>query len=128
MPKKNIKWAKKYYEDLGTQNEEGLYDYAYRYFIYEFFLPDNDTIAFRQYTDTSNDYSMCISLDGLMEKSDDASKEKVDSILAIISFMRLQFGIENFYFLRREGYKVIDLEKLKNKQADFSFKEEWINR
>jgi hypothetical protein len=36
-----IGWRKEYHEDLGEKDEDGYLDYAYRYFVYMFYLPNN---------------------------------------------------------------------------------------
>lgn len=122
MPTKKIKWTKKYHEDLGTKDKDGFYSYAYCYYIYEFFLPDNDIIKFRQYTDTADKCSMFFPLDELIQKTDSVSKEKVNSISAIINFMRTDSGIEKFEFFNG-GYKPVDLDRLVNRFTEFSFEQ-----
>lgn len=46
-----ITWQKVYFEDLGGEDQEGFLDYAYRYLIYVFQLPDKSEIKIRRYTD-----------------------------------------------------------------------------
>lgn len=47
-----INWSKEYHEDMGEEDEKGLFAYGYRYFIYHFYLPNKTLIRGRQYTDT----------------------------------------------------------------------------
>lgn len=122
MQTKKIRWTKKYHEDLRTKDKDGFYDYAYRYFIYEFFLPNNDVVKFRQYTDTLDECSMFVALDELIQKSDSVSKDKINFISTIINFMQTDLGINKFSFLNGT-YKPIDLNKFSNRQIDFSFEQ-----
>ena len=123
MLRKKIKWTKAYHENLGTQDKDGLYDYAYCYFIYEFVLPNNDKIKFRRYADTADKCSMFAPLDALMQRSDNESKDNVNSIAAILHFMRTNFGIHRFDFFDKT-YKSIDLDNFPNAHESFSFEEE----
>ena len=45
--------TKEYREDLGTKNAQGLYDFAYRYWVYWFDL-DGRRYRARIYTDTAD--------------------------------------------------------------------------
>ena len=47
-----IYWNKTYYEDLGTKDADGFYDYAYCYYLYRFIIEDNITYVIRRYIDT----------------------------------------------------------------------------
>jgi hypothetical protein len=49
--------TKEYCEDLGTKDEEGNYDYEYRYWVYWFDL-DGRTYRARVYTHSSEDASV----------------------------------------------------------------------
>lgn len=73
---KTIRWSKKYYEDLGTQDSEGFYDYAYTYFIHWFVLPNNDKIKVRQYTDTADECSLFVSYNELKKRTNTESRKK----------------------------------------------------
>jgi hypothetical protein len=42
--------SKEYFEDLGTRDQDGYYDYAYRYWVYEFDL-DGRRYGAKVYTD-----------------------------------------------------------------------------
>jgi hypothetical protein len=48
--------TKKYFEDLGEQDAEGFYEYAYRYWVYEFDFGDSRYAA-RRYRDTAEEAS-----------------------------------------------------------------------
>ena len=116
-----IIWQKEYYEDLGEQDEDGFFDYAYYYFIYVFQLPDKSEIKIRQYTDTTDECSLFLPGRYFKKMSGPESLE-VDCIGAIVNFMCETQGIKHcFYF--NGGYKLFDLYKSKNDFAEYIFME-----
>ena len=114
-----IKWSKKYYEELGEKDQDGFYEYAYRYFIYWFYLPNKFKIRIRNYTDEILEGSLF-----LCKKDGPVKEFEIDStfISAILAFMYTKQGVIHFT-LFDGGYKPIDLTGLKDNSKDFSFVE-----
>jgi hypothetical protein len=114
-----IKWSKKYYEELGEKDQNGFYEYAYRYFIYWFYLPDKFRIRIKNYTDEILEGSLF-----LFKENEPANKAEIDPtfISAILAFMHTKQGVIRFT-LFDGGYKPIDLTRLKDNSKDFSFVE-----
>jgi hypothetical protein len=118
-----IPWSKNYYEDLGEKDEEGFFDYAYRYFIYEFYLPNNYQISVRQYCDTIHQGHLFLSANNFLfaesiAQQNDNFLKKAAYISAIIDFMSATQAISEFdYFVDTYRSIAIDL----NEVSDFSF-------
>ncbi len=120
-----IVWSKKYEEDLGSKDENGLYDYAYRYFTYWFTLPNNERIRGRRYTDTLENCSLHIALDDLERKSDPRSSQMVAYVSGIINFLLATEGVKKIEYFS-QAYKPVDLTTIKDNLKDFSFEEEKV--
>ncbi len=76
---------KEYCEELGEQDEEGCYDYAYRYFAYELDLGDRRYWA-RVYTDTPEEASV----GGPLRKAEARSR---DDLEAIARYLKAHEGV-----------------------------------
>ncbi|RZK37033.1 MAG: hypothetical protein EOO57_06125 [Hymenobacter sp.] len=123
MPPTVIKWNKEYYEDLGEIAEDGLCDYAYRYFVYSFYLHNNAKMMARIYAESPIEYALYITPNN-SEYADNKLVETPDFIVAVINFMRVAQGIIQFNYLSSgEGYKSIDLDSIKDNLREFSFAE-----
>lgn len=108
-----IVWTKKYQEDHGAMNEDGFYDYSYRYFTYWFLLPDNQKIRGRRYADTPGQCSLYIALDDLEPRSDAAALKRKDYISGIVNFLLVNEGVEKIEHFS-EGYKPVDMTTIKD--------------
>ena len=117
-----IIWNKEYHEDLGVKDKQGGYDYAYRYYIYWFTLPNKQKIKVRRYTDTPDQCSIFLSSeDSVGKKALDKSPSK-NYIFAIIHFLLKNEGIKTIDYFS-EGYRSIDLSKVTNNLKAFIFEE-----
>ena len=116
-----IIWQKEYHEDLGAQDENGFFDYAYYYFIYVFQLPDKSEIKIRQYTDTIDECSLFLP-SNYFEKMSIRELLEVDCVAALVNFMRETQGIKQCFCFDGE-YKLFDLYKVKNDFAEYFFVE-----
>lgn len=108
---KTVKYTRTYYEDIGRDEKTGVVHYAYCYFLYYFYLSDTEVIKFRQYTDTAQSCSMFFSLNQLKDKSDKASKKKLNVIYAILRFMQKEFNITELYYFNHT-YIPIDTDNI----------------
>jgi hypothetical protein len=99
--------------------QDGFYDYAYCYFLYSFYLPDNYSVVIRNYTDTNLEGSL------FMYKGDKPAREyEINKafISAILAFMYKNQGVISFAIFDK-GYKYVKSEEIKDNYADFSFLE-----
>lgn len=119
MPSAIIKWSKKYCEELGEKDQNGFCEYAYRYFIYWFYLPNKFKIKIRNYMDEILEGSLF-----LYKKNGPAKKLEIDPtfISAVLAFMYANQNIIYFNIFD-EGYEPIDLKDLEDNSSDFSFVE-----
>ena len=120
-----IRWDKQYYEERGSKDEDGYYDFFYRYFIFQFILPDGERIKVRQYLDTKDKCSLFVPYDELAQKKDEASMKKMKYIAAVINFLRHAEHIAHFDYFNKT-YQPIDLGKIHNNLKDFHFIRESI--
>jgi hypothetical protein len=114
-----IRWSKRYCEELGELDQDGLYEYAYYYFIYTFYLPDKRSVVIRNYTDTASEGSLFIYNNNEIDK-----EYKVDNepLVAILDFLYTKHVIT--HFTRFDGnYRPVNLNELRSKLIDFSFVE-----
>lgn len=117
-----IIWTKEYQEDLGTEDEKGWYDYAYRYYIYWFTLPNKQKIEVRRYTDTPDECSIFLpSEDSVGKKSIEKSPSK-NYIFGIIHFLLKKEGLKTIDYFS-EGYRSVDLTKVQNNFNQLNFVE-----
>jgi hypothetical protein len=114
-----IQWSKRYFEELGELDQDGFYEFAYRYFIYTFYLPDKHSLVIRNYTDTALEGDLFIYRD---KKFDKEYKIDNEPLIAVLRFLYTKHGVSRF--TRFDGeYRPIDLNELKSKVIDFSFVE-----
>jgi hypothetical protein len=118
-PIKKILWFRTHHEDVGAEDADGSYGYAYYYHIYLFSLPDRRTLRVRRYTDTPNQCSLFIDLKELTRMQD---TETLDHVHAIINFLITKEGVKKFDYFST-GYKSIDLTKVKQNLEAFTFEE-----
>lgn len=115
-----ITWSKEYQEDLGTKDKHGGYDYAYRYYIYWFYLPNKTKVKVRRYTDTPDECSLFLPDEDLaIKKALDKSPSK-KYIFAVINFLLKIEGAKTIDYYNM-GYKSIDLSKVNNNLKEFVF-------
>jgi hypothetical protein len=76
---------KEYLEDLGEQDEQGYYDYAYRYFAYWFDFGERQYWA-KVYTDTPDEAGV----GGPLRHTDSQSR---DDLQAIARYLKAHEGI-----------------------------------
>lgn len=89
---KTIQWSKEYHEDIGEEDENGSFDYVYRYFIYRFYLPDNTIITVRRYTDGIDECAFYFSgADGLLRKQIDEGL--LEYLPCVVNFMSKNEGV-----------------------------------
>jgi hypothetical protein len=118
-----ISWRKEYYEDLGEKDENGYFDYAYRYFIYTFYLPNNGLIIIRQYTDSLTECALYICYDYQGGHFNREPLSEIDYVSDIISFMRKKDqGITNFSRFNGK-YVPINMSELRVKKEGTIFVE-----
>ena len=117
-----ISWTKEYQEDLSERGEDGSYDYAYRYYIYWFSLPDKQKIKARRYTDTPDHCSLFIELDDISGKTALEKSASKRYIFAIVNFLLTKEGVKTVDYYNM-GYKAIDLKKVKSNMKDVTFEE-----
>ena len=87
--------TKEYREDLGEQDEDGFYDYAYYYWDYTFVI-DGHTYLARIYTDTPEKAS-------IRKRTPPPEYER--DLLAISDYLRREAGVTTILTLGREGYE-----------------------
>jgi hypothetical protein len=87
--------AKEYVEDLGEQDSNGLFDYAYRYWLYRFDL-DGRTYRARVYTDEPEEASV-MGMDGTRHPEHD------DDLRAIGEYLRREAGVRTILTLGAGG-------------------------
>ena len=87
--------TKQYFEDLGEQDDEGLYDYAYRYWAYWFDL-DGRHYRARIYTDTPDEADV-MGLDGTRHSQHD------DDLQTIGAYLRREAGVRTILTLGAGG-------------------------
>jgi hypothetical protein len=118
-----IGWRKEYHEDLGEKDENGYLDYAYRYFVYMFYLPNNGLIIIRQYTDSFTECALYIYYDYQGDHFNKEPLSEVDYVSDIISFMRKKDqGITDFSRFDGE-YVPVNLSELRVKKEGTIFVE-----
>ena len=114
-----VTWKKKYYEDLGEQDENGFFDYAYRYFIYSFYFHNRQEVHVRRYTDTMDECSIFFNSEN---QKDGESLDKVTIISAVIHFVRTTQVIKKCrYFNSKNEYILMPLTETENALSNFSF-------
>jgi hypothetical protein len=92
-----IKWRKEYHEDIGEEDENGFFDYVYRYFIYHFYLPDKTLITVRQYTDTIDECAFYFT--GADEQLIKQIKEELLRYLpCVVDFMISSQGVKKLLY------------------------------
>ena len=116
-----IRWGKKYYEELGEKDQEGFYEYAYRYYVYLFYLPGGNRVRIKRYMDEPNECSLFF-MNYFHRLVNDEFIESQDGISAVIAFMRATQAVNQLYYFNG-SYKPINLEKLKDNSKGFSFTE-----
>ncbi|ABG58425.1 hypothetical protein [Cytophaga hutchinsonii] len=117
-----IFWTKEYQEDVGTKDEQGWYDYAYRYYIYWFTFPNRQKIKVRRYTDTPDHCSIFLPEEDLaIKKALDKSPSK-NYIFGVVNFLLKKEGAKTIDYYNM-GYKSIDLSKVRNNRNEFVFEE-----
>ncbi|RZJ61885.1 MAG: hypothetical protein EOO58_01285 [Hymenobacter sp.] len=114
-----IRWGKKYYEELGGKDQDGFYDYAYRYYIYLFYLPDRNRVRVKRYMDTPNECSLFF-IDNFYKLIDNKFIETQEVLSAIIAFMRVTQAVSQFYYFNGD-YIPINLGNLRDDSKTFSF-------
>jgi hypothetical protein len=117
-----ISWIKEYHEDLGTKDKQGVYDYAYRYYIYWFTLPNKQKIKVRRYTDTPDHSSIFLPDEDLAIKKALDKLPSKNYIFGIIHFLLKKEGVKTIDYYNM-GYKSIDLKNVKNNFNEFNFEE-----
>ena len=127
MSMEKIGWTKEYHEDLGSKDEKGWYDYAYRYYIYMFFLPNNSKIRVRRYTDTPDHCSLFLPDEDLAEKKALDKSPSKNYIYGIINFLLKKENLKTIDYYNL-GYKSIDLNKVNNNLKDFTFEEKKVGK
>ena len=92
-----INWSKEYHEDIGGQDENGFFDYAYRYFIYHFYLPNKTRIVARRYTDAIEEcaFYFCETNEQLMTQ---ISEELLRYLPCVVDFMTVNQGVKQFIY------------------------------
>ncbi len=115
-----IVWTKEYQEDLGTKDERGWYDYAYRYYIYWFYLPNNSKIKVRRYKDSPDHGSLFLPDEDLAAKKALEKSLSRQYIFGIINFLLKNEGLKTIDYYNM-GYKSIDLSNVENNLKNFTF-------
>jgi hypothetical protein len=87
--------TKEYFEDLGEQDDEGYYDYAYRYWVYSFDL-DGRHYRARIYTDTPDEADV-MGTDGTRHP------EHEDDLRVISAYLRSEVGVRTVLTLGGSG-------------------------
>jgi hypothetical protein len=86
---------KEYHEDLGTKDEEGYYDFAYRYWIYSFDIGGRSYRA-RVYTHSQEEADV-MDIDG------SRPREFEDEVRMIAEYMRRESGVKTVLTLGPSG-------------------------
>ncbi|MGI4870607.1 MAG: hypothetical protein ACRYFX_05445 [Janthinobacterium lividum] len=118
----SIQWSKKYHEDLGEEDENGFFDYVYRYFVYIFYLPAGYKIKVRRYTDTIDECHLFMYKGYSEEQFDKNLLQKWEYISAVVNFMLATQEVKKADYFDG-SYKAIDLGKLANNSNSFCFLE-----
>jgi hypothetical protein len=115
----SIEWSKEYHEDIGEEDENGFFDYVYRYFIYQFYLPDKTLIEARRYTDTIDEcaFYFCGADKQLIKQ---ISEELMRYLPCVINFMTVNQGVKQFICFNG---KYLPLALNEECLAEFSFVE-----
>lgn len=87
--------TKEYFEDLGERDDEGYYDFAYRYWVYSFDL-DGRHYRARIYTDTPDEADV-MGTDGTRHP------EQEDDLRVIRAYLRDEVGVRTMLTLGRSG-------------------------
>jgi hypothetical protein len=87
--------SKEYFEDLGEQDDQGLYDFEYRYWVYRFEL-DGRTYRARIYTDTPDEADV-LGLDGTRHPEYD------EDLRTIGAYLRREAGVRTILTLGPSG-------------------------
>jgi hypothetical protein len=86
---------REYYEDLGTKDDEGYYDYAYRYWIYWFDI-DGRNYRARVYVDSQEETDV-------MDVDGSRPREFDDDLRVIAEYMRREIGVKTVLTLGPSG-------------------------
>jgi hypothetical protein len=114
-----IKWSKEYHEDIGEEDENGFFDYVYRYFIYRFYLPNKMLIGARRYTDEIDECAFYFyEADEQLIKQ--VSEELRKYLPCVIKFMTVNQEVKQFIYFNGE-YLPLLLEE--GCSTEFSFVE-----
>jgi hypothetical protein len=94
---KIVKWSKEYHEDIGEEDENGFFDYVYRYFTYRFYLPDKTIITVRRYTDTIDECAFYFS--GADEQSmKQIDEELLEYLPCVVDFIIRSQGVTKLLY------------------------------
>jgi hypothetical protein len=105
-----VTFEKTYHEDLGTKGEDGLYDYAYCYHIYEFYYGNKSKIIARRYIYNQDECSIInVELNGKPVAIGEALIYHDQGIKQAIQIL-INDGARKINFLE-DTYKWIDLDK-----------------
>lgn len=129
MNEQIIYWNKKYYEDLGEKDDEGFYDYVYRYFDFWFNLPEKQAIRARIYTDETskcnlhgiyiqqNSYGIGKEWDIIKKLDEDFVSSNI-YFISILNFLRESEKVKNFFYIDKK-YKKINYRKIDTSSVKF---------
>ena len=87
--------TKEYFEDLGERDDEGYYDYAYRYWVYWFDL-DGRHYRARIYTDMPDEADV-------MGTDETRHPEHDDDLRVIRAYLRDEVGVRTMLTLGASG-------------------------
>ena len=87
--------TKEYCEDLGERDDEGYYDYAYRYWVYSFSL-DGRNYRARIYTDTPGEADV-------MGTDETRHRQYEEDLRVIGTYLRGEAGIRTILTLGASG-------------------------
>jgi hypothetical protein len=118
-----ISWRKEYCEDLGEKDKNGYFDYAYRYFVYTFYLPNNGLIKIRQYTDSITECALFICYDYQGNYLNREPLAAVAYVSDVISFMRAKCHDITSFSRFNGKYVPINLNELGAKKEGIIFME-----
>jgi hypothetical protein len=116
-----IKWSKAYHEDIGEEDENGFFDYAYRYYVYCFYFPDKTMLKARRYTDTSDECALYFfEADGQWEGQ--LSEKLLQYLPLVVDFLSVNEGVKQFSYFNG-NYVPLVLKASNERVAEFSFLE-----
>jgi len=116
-----INWSKEYHEDIGEEDENGLFDYVYQYVSYCFHLPDKTTIRARVYTDASDKCTFYF-FDVHKKRQWRISEELWNCLPHVVDFMTVSQGVRQFSYFNGDYVPLLLKDDGRN-QVDYSFAE-----